>query len=63
MPYPMKKKSNVKGAMVHIVSNSVIKNLEQHIADKDQRVDIALNVCDDIIRTIENPKKFKKHDV
>jgi hypothetical protein len=61
MPYPMKK--NAKGVMVNIVSNSIIKNLKKHIHDEDKRVDIALNVCDDIIKTIENPKKFRKNDV
>jgi len=53
MPYPMKKKINAKGAMVSIVSASVIKSLEKHIADENQRLDIALDVCDDILRTLQ----------
>jgi len=56
-------KPKPKNVMVQIVSYSIIKNLEAHIKDEDTRVDIALNVCDDIIRTIENPKKFRKNDV
>ena len=35
MPYPMKKKINAKGAMVSIVSASVIKSLAKHIADEN----------------------------
>ena len=53
MPYPMKKKINAKGTMVSIVSASVIKSLEKHIADENQRLDIALDVCDDILRTLQ----------
>ena len=53
MPYPMKKKINAKGAMVSIVSASVIKSLEKHIADENQRLDIALDVCDDILKTLQ----------
>ena len=49
----MKKKINAKGAMVSIVSASVIKSLEKHIADENQRLDIALDVCDDILRTLQ----------
>ena len=53
MPYPMKKKINAKGTMVSIVSASVIKSLEKHIADENQRLDIALDVCDDILKTLQ----------
>jgi len=57
MPYPMKKKINAKGAMVSIVSASVIKSLEKHIADENQRLDIALDVCDDILRTLQRRRE------
>ena len=49
MPYPMKPKA----AMVAIVSKSVLKTLEKHISDEDKRVDIALDVCDDILKTLQ----------
>ena len=51
MPYPMKQ--NPKAAMVAIVSKSVLKTLENHISDEDKRVDIALDVCDDILKTLQ----------
>jgi len=51
MPYPMKQ--NPKAAMVAIVSKSVLKTLEKHISDEDKRVDIALDVCDDILKTLQ----------
>ena len=57
MPYPMKKKINAKGTMVSIVSASVIKSLEKHIADENQRLDIALDVCDDILRTLQRRRE------
>ena len=57
MPYPMKKKINAKAAMVSIVSTSVLKALEKHIPDKDKRVDVALDVCDDILRTLQRRRE------
>ena len=53
MPYPMKKKINAKAALVSIVSKSVLKALEKHIPDEDKRVDVALDVCDDILKTLQ----------
>ena len=53
MPYPMKKKINAKGRMISIVSTSVLKALEKHILDQDIRVDVALDVCDDILKTLQ----------
>ena len=49
----MKKKINAKAAMVSIVSKSVLKALEKHIPDEDKRVDVALDVCDDILKTLQ----------
>jgi len=53
MPYPMKPKA----AMVAIVSKSVLKALEKHIPDEDKRVDVALDVCDDILRTLQRRRE------
>ena len=53
MPYPMKPKA----AMVAIVSKSVLKTLEKHISDEDKRVDIALDVCDDILKTLQRRRE------
>ena len=54
MPYPMKKyETNAKAQMVQVVSSSVIKILKDHIYDKDTRVDISLDICDDILRKID----------
>ena len=57
MPYPMKKKTNAKAAMVSIVSKSVLKALEKHIPDEDKRVAVALDVCDDILKTLQRRRE------
>ena len=58
MPYPMKKyETNAKAQMVQVVSSSVIKILKQHIYDKDTRVDISLDICDDILRRIDKGER------
>ena len=54
MPYPMKKRQpNAKAQMVQVVSSSVMKILKDHIYDKDTRLDISLDICDDILRRID----------
>ena len=57
MPYPMKKKINEKAALVSIVSKSVLKALEKHISDEDKRVDVALDLCDDILKTLQRRRE------
>ena len=56
MPYPMKPKA----AMVAIVSKSVLKTLKKHISDEDKRVDIALDVCDDILKSLQRRNTNEK---
>ncbi len=38
-------------------SKSVLKALEKHIPDEDKRVDVALDVCDDILRTLQRRRE------
>ena len=52
-----------KAAMVAIVSNSVIKALKKHIPDQDKRVDVALDVCDDILKTLQRRREKLKKDI
>ena len=58
MPYPMKKRQpNAKAQMVQVVSSSVMKILKDHIYDKDTRLDISLDICDDILRRIDKGER------
>ena len=56
----MKKKINAKAALVSIVSKSVLKALEKHIPDEDKRVDVALDVGDDILKTLQRRNTNEK---
>jgi len=55
--------SNAKSNLVQIVSQSVDTVLKKHKVKSDKkRMEIAMDVCDEIIRFLDNPKNYKKKD-
>ena len=56
-------KMNARANLVEIVGSSVDKVLKKHkVKSKDKRIEIAMDVCDTILRFLDNPKNFKKND-
>ena len=56
-------KMNARANLVEIVGSSVDKVLKKHkVKNKDKRIEIAMDVCDEILRFLDNPKNFKKND-
>tara|TARA_R100001015_G_C4634182_1_gene200215 strand:+ start:4227 stop:4616 length:390 start_codon:yes stop_codon:yes gene_type:complete len=54
---------NARANLVEIVGSSVDKVLKEHkVKNKDKRIEIAMDVCDEILRFLDNPKNFKKND-
>ena len=54
---------NARANLVEIVGSSVDKVLKKHkVKNKDKRIEIAMDVCDEILRFLDNPKNFKKND-
>tara|TARA_R110000803_G_scaffold153330_2_gene218215 strand:- start:5909 stop:6091 length:183 start_codon:yes stop_codon:yes gene_type:complete len=58
MPHPMKPSS--RAALVETVGNCIEKVLRKTLADEDKRMDIALEVCDEVLREID--KKGEKNE-
>jgi hypothetical protein len=55
--------SNAKSNLVQIVSQSVDTVLKKHkVKSEKKRMEIAMDVCDEIIRFLDNPKNYKKKD-
>ena len=55
--------SNAKSNLVQIVSQSVDTVLKKHKVKSDKkRMEIAMDVCDEIIRFLDNPKNYKNKD-
>ena len=56
-------KMNARANLVEIVGSSVDKVLKKHkVKSKDKRIEIAMDVCDTVLRFLDNPKNFKKKD-
>ena len=63
-------KMNAKANLVQIVSKCVDKVLKEHantetsqiVLNEDKRMDIAMDVCDEILRFLDNPKHYKKNN-
>lgn len=59
---------NAKANLVQIVSQCVDEVLQKHtdtetsqiVLNEDKRMDIAMDVCDEILRFLDNPKNYKK---
>jgi len=56
MPYPMQRKIKNLATMVETVSYSINKKLKPYIKDGDKRLDLCIDICDDIIRNLRNGK-------
>ena len=55
--------NNAKSNLVQIVSKSVDTVLIKHkVKSEKKRMEISMDVCDDIIRFLDNPKNYKKKD-
>ena len=55
----MRAKSN----LVQIVSQSVDTVLKKHkVKSEKKRMEIAMDVCDEIIRFLDNPENYKKKE-
>ena len=55
--------SNAKSNLVQIVSQSVDTVLKKHkVKSEKKRMEIAMDVCDEIIRFLDNPKNYKNKD-
>mgnify|MGYP003131467456 FL=1 len=63
-------KMNAKANLVQIVSKCVDKVLKEHadtetsqiVLNEEKRMDIAMDVCDEILRFLDNPKNYKKNN-
>ena len=54
---------NARANLVEVVGSSVDKVLKKHkVKSKDKRIEIAMDVCDTVLRFLDNPKNFKKKD-
>lgn len=58
MPHPMK--PNPKAALVETIGDAIEKVLRKTLADADLRMDIAIEVCDEVLRTIDNKTKKRE---
>ena len=55
--------NNAKSNLVQIVSQSVDTVLKKHkVKSEKKRMEISMDVCDEIIRFLDNPKNYKKQD-
>jgi hypothetical protein len=55
--------SNAKSNLVQIVSKCVDTVLIKHkVKSEEKRMEISMDVCDEIIRFLDNPKNYKKKD-
>ena len=55
--------NNAKSNLVQIVSQSVDTVLKKHkVKSEKKRIEISMDVCDEIIRFLDNPKNYKKKD-
>jgi len=55
--------SNAKSNMVQIVGLCVDKVLQDHkVKSEKKRMEIAMDICDEIIRFLDNPENYKKKD-
>ena len=55
--------SNAKSNLAQIVSQSVDTVLKKHkVKSEKKRMEIAMDVCDEIIRFLDNPKNYKNKD-
>ena len=55
--------NNAKSNLVQIVSQSVDTVLIKHkVKSEKKRIEISMDVCDEIIRFLDNPKNYKKKD-
>jgi len=63
-------KMNARANLVEIVGSSVDKVLKKHThtetsaiaLNEEKRIEIAMDVCDEILRFLDNPKNFNKND-
>tara|TARA_X000001388_G_scaffold52754_1_gene38508 strand:- start:1232 stop:1642 length:411 start_codon:yes stop_codon:yes gene_type:complete len=63
-------KMNAKANLVQIVSKCVDKVLKEHadtetsqiVLNEEKRMDIAMDVCDEILRFLDDPKNYKKNN-
>ena len=63
-------KMNAKANLVQVVSKCVDEVLKKHantetsqiVLNEDKRMDIAMDVCDEILRFLDNPKNYKKNN-
>ncbi len=58
MPHPMK--PNPKAALVETIVDAIEKVLSKTLADADLRMHIAIKVCDEVLRTIDNKTKKRE---
>ena len=55
------KKMNAKANLVNVVSKCVDEVLKKHkVKNEDKRMEIAMDVCDEILRFLDNPSNYKK---
>jgi len=55
--------SNAKSNLVQIVSKSVDTVLKKHkVKSEEKRMEISMDVCDEIICFLDNPENYKKKD-
>ncbi|HCV03210.1 MAG TPA: hypothetical protein DG048_11225 [Pseudoalteromonas sp.] len=49
--------------LIEVVGRSVDRVLKNHkVKKKEKRMEIAMDVCDEILRFLDNPKNYKKKD-
>jgi hypothetical protein len=54
---------NARANLVHIVSKCVKDVLLKHkVRSEEERIGIAVDVCDEILKFLDNPKNYKKKD-
>ena len=64
------KKMNAKANLVNVVSKCVDEVLKKHavtetsqiVLNEDKRMEIAMDVCDEILRFLDNPSNYKKNN-
>jgi hypothetical protein len=57
------KKMNAKANLVNVVSKCVDEVLKKHkVKNEDKRMEIAMDVCDEILRFLDNPSNYKKNN-
>ena len=54
---------NAKANLVNVVSKCVDEVLKKHkVKNEDKRMEIAMDVCDEILRFLDNPSNYKKNN-